>query len=1013
MNFKKLLLGSSGGASCVAFAAAVVACSPAKTRKPRPPREFSSSEEIQKEVFRTTSLLPESTYQDSRLGRYARRNIYYLNTNSEFQHSNFPYTEVSSFSSRSSIYSKLTELGTAKLIDRVFFGQPNFETKFIDGEQQTFIKTPSAFKYTLEYADAIILTDRNGKEYVFDSDEAELIPSPDSKIPGTDQPRYTSQSVKLFSKNNRSINSEFFDNLLVETKQISFRLRPNQKWVDHNGQVTDYNVKAEDFIYGYLRTYAFDTHFRREKGGSAELDKEYQKIFVQGTTSFSEKDHYGNGYLFDLFNISKEEFFEETNGKKFISNTDDAKQLITFRTKDQSKDSLYSPFLELFFANSEFAPLPTEYIEAHKDNPVLISQANMDAAELETIKQKLSQVKGLMKDLGFYWYGTAAQNTLFAGKYFTSGYNPATQELKYSLNTNYFDKKYTSDQNTIKDFVYKYTNTPPSSDRANEIGFTQFNEGANPALSYSAMTQEQRAQAGQNTLLYVPDIQYITVINSLSRNTTRRFAFSSPQGRYSNQFSINDAYAQMFYGTSLDNLVSGKASVDVVVDYTTGMGAQLYQYIMAALNWNAYGNKLTTPRSSSPWLTPFAPDNNIKPLDGETETNTLRYYLDKLSTLNVFDYKTGDKVEFVKRSDNTNTTDVQLWDESLGPVSADFAYRSQYFDQISEKVTKLLDEFFEEYKAKNPDSSDEVISNKIVPYYLGLDQGDINLLKDMFKTINDLDKKKRLNFYLADNPGQLEVLRNGWFGATWSTRDFGWGYDYNGFGSGLTGLFQSNSFLPPVLAMYAANVDGVLESSDVLDAQALAEKISQTKAKIDTFKVKFTKMYPAIARMFDKFLETHKNDLSELSVPVDKWYLLSSDSMANLSGFLRTYRLSKSGSKYRFVETSKNAKYKEFASITSDFGVEYQNDDNISTQEMVELAREIGILLGFDFDRSEAISTERINRRIINPFYLIPNGSYHPVPLYSYKILSQKSDQTQTSANSAQDNVDQQNPQSN
>ncbi|TNK94835.1 hypothetical protein C4M95_04425, partial [Mycoplasmopsis pullorum] len=141
--------------------------------------------------------------------------------------------------------SKLEIASAAMLFRNETISSPQY-----DKDTQNVTK-PGFYRYKLELASKIILTLKDKSVVEFDTDEIDSEDSQTNKaILKSSEP-----FEKLYSANQKSINSSYFEQSMKNAIKMQIEVRKNVYWSDTKGQKTQFQVSARDFWYSYLRSY--------------------------------------------------------------------------------------------------------------------------------------------------------------------------------------------------------------------------------------------------------------------------------------------------------------------------------------------------------------------------------------------------------------------------------------------------------------------------------------------------------------------------------------------------------------------------------------------------------------------------------------------------------------------------------------------------------------------------------------------------------------------------------------
>lgn len=849
-----------------------------------------------------------------------------------------------------------TIINSGFLINHSFKGQSEIKTitkvsdDGLNTQKSTYVITPATRQFKLGLADAIILVvpDEQGnlREHVFDNDKAELIPSPNRMYDdGTTQFKYyTAQIIDAKSKDPKSINSLEFSNLINKSKKIKFRIRPNQYWVNNHGDKTQYRITADDFYYGYQRTLFYTTAFRRQNGGSAELDSAFSELIQKPGKYFDPNTSYENGYILKLFNINTDKLSDKEQTVNVDSNGNS--YFVVNTLSDDSSNTSFSSFIENLTKDYSFVPFPHEYAVDKASDPVVISQINGTDVKVQALKEKLRDVHGLARDLAYYWYGTSANNTLFSGHYYASGYNPETLVDEYHLNTHYFDEDFKNSPTSIKTLRIKYTNNPNPDFSQTE--FQDFQNGLISRISLQGMNDTNKSIINDNSELYPISYYKIVSKNDILKNYVFNVSPNKPS-ETPKQAYYNDAYAKLMWNTSVDDINNGRAiSGNTLEASTVGMGAEFRSLLDLAIIWKKYANALSAPRRSNAWSIGLAPDNKIK----TSESDTLRDHAEDINVLYGVDSTTGSRISF-DLDGNSNLTEINLNKIPHRDTNNEDAFKSRVYDAVKARMKTLLDKFYKLNPQFNGQKIQFVIPVRFPGSYTNVTKATYESIVNTWNSLDD-----RIEVQIINSPQQSENFLNEYHSSPVFNLVM-WGYDYDGIGSGLDGF----SNLGLLLTFSYGSVNELYMS-------------------------KLERIYPELAKAaksFKEFVNDPSNKFN-LSVPFDKWSTLSSDNASKLSSDLVANKYSATSENHLEPINFETDDFTSPYTLSAKFWLKYQNEHNVD--ELINLAKELSTFYGIIPDFANYSSTDGYSLIAQNPNYVYPTAMNQVVPLQDIKVLN-------------------------
>lgn len=647
--------------------------------------------------------------------------------------------------------------------------QTTGETKFEkDSDGNLVVSQSSQERLVLDIAKEVVLTFKNSigdvKQVIFNSDIAEINPS----LSSVNKP----ETVQLKSNDNKSINSDNFSNLMLgsanlvdgvlvpsatgsyEMTSLSFTVKDDIFWVDSNGNKTEYKIQPKDFYYSYMRTWLFDTKYRRSNGGSEKLDKYF--INESGTaTRFTDEKEYPNDYLLGLFGISSTSLRDESTAITTVEIDGISKQAFSINAIPTATKPNFSAFLDKALLNSFLlSPAPSEFIDK-----LAQENQNVEYPVSETEKEK---VTGEAHKFGIYTYGQKRSDNLFA-----SAYIPISGEdnrIVFRKNTHFANKEFLAEENTLERIIFEFSSSPTF----NEQLFNNFFEGTVSEMPYSSLTQQQKIKifgadgnedfAIKKGLLQVKQQNKSSLVQRTLLSTDPRKFSNNEKGNY----YFNDQYARIMYGSTIEELKAGTANT--ANSFFNGPGYELRTLFNASVNWFTFVNN-SSKGLKQLWLNHTAPNatynfsSNKTPFDFNDKINNIGYFKD------------GNKIVI---------TEAQMRESFLqNSSSLDEQYKNPNFNEIKTLVESLLD-------ANNVTSALEW--SIVYPHADGVgNRVTIDQLEMVAKTLRSLDSKGRIKptvFVPSNRDEMLDAVNN-----NKAVSDFnGWGYDYEGIGSFLDGI---------------------------------------------------------------------------------------------------------------------------------------------------------------------------------------------------------------------------------
>ncbi len=721
------------------------------------------------------------------------------------------------------------------------------ETKFVKNDSGLLVVAQSSkSKYSLELAKEIILTFKDGNksvQVIFNSDEAEI----DKSISMNDKP----EVIQLESSNKKSINHKYFGDLLSVGKanlnlngelesnaegtyllnSLGFTVHDDVSWVDHNGKSTKYKLNVRDFYYSYMRTWLFDTKYRRSNGGSETLDQYF--IEMTSTTSrFTNEKEYPNDYLLGLFGIDALALRDESKTIQKVDIDGVSTDVFNVTALSGETSPSFKSLLDKAFLNSFLlSAAPSQFIDE------LVSENNDKT--YPTSLPSGEKISGDANKFGIYIYGQKRTDNLFA-----SSYIPVSAEenrIIFKKNIHFANKEFLNETNTLERIIFEYSTSPTFNDQL----FNNFFEGTVSEMPYNSLTQQQKIKifglegndkfAIEKGLLQVKQLNKTQLVQRTLLTTDPRKFNDNETGNY----FFNESYSKIMYGSTIQDLKKGIAKT--ANSFFNGSGFELRTLLNASINWFTFINN-STKGLKQLWLNHSAPNAVY---NSSIETTPF----DNLASVNNIGYFNGDT--------KVVTTEKEMKQLFLDNSSSiDEQYKNKNFLEIKRLVEELLDR--EGIVASNPlewsivyphaDAS----SNKIK-----IDQLDM-----VVKTIKLLDSKGRLKptLYVPNNRDEMMQAVND----NKAISDFnGWGYDYEGIGSFLDGISHGKGI-------------------SLLGAFSLYSNITNTKLRAQS---------PEFAKLSDRIKEIMNPDLPN-NLKVEDWISFTNDDNNNIDSKFGNFAIS-------------------------------------------------------------------------------------------------------------------------
>ena len=848
-------------------------------------------------------------FNSSNLERISQKGIYNIKINEPLNNEGYKFDLSYSYGSVSN-----TSKNSLLLINELLHLKSEGDFKY--DQINDVVIQPSYESYKFSLIDSIVLTfvkagtsmqelknaDPNNSDLffqlVFDSDDDSITPqfnpsnNNDFVLTKTSNDPRSINNPNVFGKIlssgylSQKINLDD-QNLNIDTTQHNFMMvnlgvtfSDNAYWVDSNGNKTKYNIRPEDMFYSIKRTLLFDRKYRQSHGGSKELDSYFIEK-TQTTKLFGENQKFPNEYLFEFFGIKKDYLYDETKAiQSLLGNPNKKSYVFTFNifNNNQVTDNsfVYSNYeiINKYLINSlTFSLCPSQYIkEKFADN--------------QNVNQtKVGTIEGEARKYGIYTYGQNREDVLYASYYIpvsSSGGREVYQYNKYHPDlewVNNVENGFEKDGKTYKNLntvILEYAGGIDSSTFNNQT-FNAFLSGTVSEMDYSLISDAQKQQ------LYGNDFnnKEVLIANSeanglratkninISKLNTRTVWQAFPTDNL--QYTFNDVYAKLVYGSSIDELNNGSAIISNT--FFGGVGLEFRNLIQASINWNQY---IQTAYSGvrDAWLSGAAQDakfsstnpNSLKPADfNELGINDL-FYLDEKGqqqTVTLKEMKT-----------HSGKTGAEL-DAEYGPgTSNDMQLalsKSPQYSQIQKAMKALLDKFYQ----KNNLSNNDLIEWEIPYSFADQDETKCKATEYIVENvINGLDPRIKATFFKPTSRNDMLnsiSQRRGAYNANL------WSYDYEGIGSYIAAFFSegSGTNLMGAIAIFAK------------DPTSTNDKLFLNRLSKDEIKSLQTQ-YPLFTELA-KFIATNINkefgsNASE-DVKVENWDLITNKDMNHIVSF--------------------------------------------------------------------------------------------------------------------------------
>lgn len=899
--------------------------------------------------------------------------------------------------------SRMNEVNIAGLLRVQNSGAPVSKTvKLKNGQFEQVVTSPTYSKIRLELAKAIVVTTKDDKTHLFDSDEAEVKQEPDYSPLDDGQKIYFKEALyKATSNKSNSVNSVAFINALKETKKIQFVIREDATWVDNQGKPTEFKLTAEDFYYSWKRTNLVNNPISRFTNSDTSADKEktWREIlssndnYLDTAGGKSLGSNYNNQYLFDLFGIDWKKFDEEN---QFIQKVDKGLlksnvdvNAVTFQTLNQTAgNDIHQYVTEILTNDTTFIPAPSQYIKQNMDGNKLQSE-NGDQSKLEAAKKIIKELPETSnsKKFGIYWYGQSELTTLQIGPYYAQGYDKQENKETYSLNQNYWDKSFVDDPNVIRTFTSIYKLEKADEKVFSKQSFQNYVNGTVSEAGYGNLDDADLNIVNSNATAYGLTQRPSKNIDSpIFRQLPKLIpvAYSGSESIDQNNPSefYNDAYTKLLYGDTVLNIRKGDAK-NTISNSFSPKAVAFRSLISAAINWQKVATTKDKSNAAISWLSRLAPDASIngrdaasgpeKPSDSTIGniTNNLRDSTNYLNTrVALLDLTNGNSKK-VTSEDN---------DQKALTANANDQWKSAIFDEIKTAIKALLD-------SDNIQQNEKVKWPLVTSEFLNENDNQVIASENVVRIVKELDNRLEPTFWKSD--GNRESFIQNWLPPQNKFLDrsrSGWHNDYDGIGANIDALSWSADIIPLL---------------GVLGTKAKNNSNNANDASLSYI----SKVYPEIKKAASSFVDYVDKELKKdgnnqkpkLSVPVEQWDSLpnlipgkgdannQSNKKVSLKDALLSMKLAtniasqsisnSNGNPSLIDQTAdeiKNQTYIDPYVLSSKFWLNYQTTHK--NWELVKLAHELTNFMGFTVSNTMLASAKKFVPALRNPGYVFPTA---------------------------------------
>ncbi|TNK83924.1 hypothetical protein C4M96_00680 [Mycoplasmopsis pullorum] len=819
--------------------------------------------------------------------------------------------------------SKLEIASAAMLFRNETISSPQY-----DKDTQNVTK-PGFYRYKLELASKIILTLKDKSVVEFDTDE---IDSEDSQT-NKEILKSSEPFEKLYSANQKSINSAYFEQSMKNAIKMQIEVRKNVYWSDTKGQKTQFKVSARDFWYSYLRSYYTGYFQRVQRDHNGKYDEASASDAAARKRFNDQTDRFGallftNNQQFDINGINSTKFLEFDENFEAKNALENGK--LTFEIKEENAvNNNFLDFWKIMFIKSlMFAAAPSEYI-----NTLLKDDSDLNA-DVKVNGQ------GIVRKIGTYYYGVNGwENNLYAGNYIPNSNKSNENKLVFEINDQYLNNGII--QNTKAPKVLEFI----KGSITNDDQVSSFNNNKNLILDYSKLNDKEKEliQKDKVNINYYKEYKNAHSIGNTAFNITPAPNLKTRDKLVKVDYeavAFNNNYAKLVYGATIAEIQQGfKGEFDSKKSISSGVfenASVAFRTLMnAAINWQNL-SELNTNLKSQLWLTNAAPDAKFNGIDqNESKYKTPRHAAELINKLIVIN-DLGDLVELQPETSNN--------------------FKSSNFDLIQRNMKELLDRFYQENNLAATEKIKWFIYNNRI-----WDTQEKKRANEIVNIIKELDTRLEPNLVIKENQKDIDSVigsTNG-NGNNSIAQNIVYNYEYDSLSPYLDKITHAIGLSPFALWYKFAELSDDNEVDQKLKKHfPMMVKFSQTlKAKITDGFIKWNEYYTGTEQNYRKL---EWSDLPHLNSYEERMLYLRGE----LSGENDKKGWSNTGlggvgykwdiEKKEFVidniaEQSKFARY--FVSISKN-------------EELAELLRELNTWRSFNIDLDKSI-TSLDNRSIL------------------------------------------------
>lgn len=606
--------------------------------------------------------------------------------------------------------------------------------------------------YKLDFAEAFYITKQDDSVVVYNSDEHEIEGEVFSKLW-----KVHTSSVAT------SINNQQFLIDLQNAKKLQVGIKKGVKWINSKGEATEFEVIPENYYASWKSILQRGSEFRYGKveeggGGSKELDDraaDAWKNLRPNASNFLPNGHStSNDYLYTLFGVDIKKLSKKESFIQKLPNSEE--NAITLEAIDEKEGASFKDVFSKMFVNSTFFQAwPNEYTAKNpQKSPV--------------------EARGEVRDFGYYWYGGKWEDMLFAGPYYPTERTPFVR--KWRKNPFYHNQEWVKSEDSVNNIIQEYKELDPIS--FNDSQFQLFKSGYLATVNWNDLSIANKNEVILNPKDYNINFISSSFLNSIARGYVTWM--STPSGKLKKGDSAalqkryyNDAFAKLMWGKTISEIESEKVP-SVNKHFAVGDGLVFRTLLSNVFNMWTYA--VSRNFTQVPWISSSAPGNSIGGSNQiESKLKLLEDAYDDINT----SFAVGLNGQKVGARDWKE--EKKHYDKPESQKNNKLAFQSSKYDEIKAEMKKLLDKFYSE----NPSLKNQKINFRFLKRFGNTSSKFSQVHHSLAEIFNSLDPRLEIEY-------KDERTDDDWaafLGFKTAGAPQGWGYDYDGIGTWLNGVF--------------------------------------------------------------------------------------------------------------------------------------------------------------------------------------------------------------------------------